>query len=67
MHLPKNVAIPAAREGKRWSCWAPARLVLEHQGTPNCQARVETGLTGGSCTASCCKVSMETAKFSAIC
>lgn len=34
MHLPKNVAITAAREWKRWSCWAPARLVLEHQGTP---------------------------------
>lgn len=65
MHLPKNVAFTDTREGKHWSCWAPARLVLKHQGAPDCQARTETVLTGGSCAASCWEVTVETVKFSA--
>lgn len=67
MHLPKNVAFTDTRAGECWSCWAPARVVLEHEGAPDFQARAETGLTGASCTASCWEVTMKTDKFSASC
>lgn len=63
MHLPKYWSITASKEGKHQSSWASARLVLTDQGTPNCQPRVETGLTGGFCTASCWKVTVKTGRF----
>lgn len=67
MHLPKNVAFTDTKEGKGWSCWAPARVMLTHQGAPHCQARAETALTGGSCTASCWEATEKTEKLSASC